>query len=301
MSSGGAGRGLWYGVAAYALWGVFPVYFKTIGFVPADQIIAHRIVWSFLLLAAVRLAAIGGRPTLVFTRAVAGLYTAAAILIAVNWFIYVWAVLHGFIVETSLGYFLTPLVQVLIGVLILGERLRPGQWGAIALAATGVAYLAVVYGDVPWIAIGLALSFGTYSLLKKKATLPAVTGLTLETAGLFVPAVLYLAVQERGGTGAFLRLDAAAMLLVAASGPITALPLALFAAAVHRVRLSALGMLQFFSPTIQFLLGVLLYKEPFSREQFIGFAFVWCAVIAFAAEGLFVRAQQRTAISGGEA
>lgn len=297
-SSGGQSRGVWYGVAAYALWGLFPVYFKLIGFVPADQIIAHRIVWSFLLLAgigALSFAWRGRRPPET-TRGNLALYSAAAVLIALNWFIYVWAVTHNFIVETSLGYFLTPLVQVLIGVMILGERLRAAQWGAIALAAGGVGYLAMVYGDVPWIAIGLAVSFGTYSLVKKKAPLGSVAGLTLETGVLFLPAVLFLAAKEIAGTGAFLRVDAPGMLLVAASGPITALPLVLFAAAVHRVRLSALGMLQFFSPTIQFLLGVLIYKEPFSRQQFVGFALVWCAVIVFATEGILVRAQQRAAV-----
>jgi chloramphenicol-sensitive protein RarD len=294
MSSGRSGRGLWYGVAAYALWGVFPVYFKTIGFVPADQIVAHRIIWSFVLLAALRAATIGGREPLALTPYVTATYSAAALLIAANWFLYVWGVTHGFIVETSLGYFITPLVQVLIGVTVLGERLRRFQWAAVGLAATGVGYLALVYGDVPWIALGLATSFGTYSLVKKRAPLGALAGLTLETGVLFLPAVLFLALTEQRGAGAFLGLGPAAMLLVAASGPITTLPLVLFAAAVRRMRLSALGILQFFSPTLQFLLGILVYREPFSRHQLVGFVFVWAAVAVFAAEGLIVRARQRT-------
>lgn len=286
--------GLWYGLAAYAVWGLFPIYWKLIEFVPADQIIAHRIIWSFLLLAAVRVAAIGGRQPLVFTRQVMGLYTAAALLIAVNWFIYVWAVLHGFIVETSLGYFITPLVNVLIGVVILGERLRSLQWVAIGLAAAGVGYLTFVYGNVPWIAIGLAVTFGTYGLVKKKAPLGSVLGLTLETGILFLPALAFLFVVELRGNGAFHQVDTSTKLLIAAAGPITTLPLVLFAAAVQRVPLSAIGILQFIAPTIQFVLGILVYKEPFSRQQLVGFALVWSAVIVFAAEGILVRAQQRT-------
>lgn len=291
--SGGQGRGLWYGFAAYAVWGLFPIYWKLIEFVPAEQIIAHRIIWSFLLLAAVRLAAIGGRPPLPLTRPVVSLYTAAALLIAVNWFIYVWAVLHGFIVETSLGYFITPLVNVLIGVVILGERLRTFQWLAIALAAAGVGYLALVYGDVPWIAIGLAVTFGTYGLVKKKAPLGPVPGLTLETGLLFVPALVFLLLIELRGGGSFHQVGLSTQLLIAAAGPITTLPLVLFAAAVQRVPLSAIGILQFIAPTIQFLLGILVYKEPFSRQQLVGFVLVWSAVIVFGAEGLLARSQQR--------
>ena len=289
-------RGLWYGLAAYSVWGLFPIYWKLIEFVPADQIIAHRIIWSFLLLAAVRIAAIGGRQPLALTRPVVSLYTAAALLIAVNWFIYVWAVLHGFIVETSLGYFITPLVNVLIGVVILGERLRTFQWLAIALAAAGVGYLALVYGDVPWIAIGLATTFGTYGLVKKKAPLGPVPGLTLETGLLFLPAVVFLLLIELRGGGSFPHVGMSTQLLIAAAGPITTLPLVLFAAAVQRVPLSAIGILQFIAPTIQFLLGILVYEERFTRQQLVGFALVWSAVIVFAADGVRARTQPRVAV-----
>ena len=198
-------QGLWYGLGAYSIWGLFPIYWKLIESVPAGQIIAHRIVWSFLLLACVRAAAVARRlprERLMGSRRIVGLYTVAAMLIAVNWFVYVWAVNHDFILETSLGYFITPLVNVLLGVVILRERLRTLQWVAIALAATGVGYLAIVYGDVPWIAIGLAITFGTYGLVKKKAPLRSVAGLTLETGLLFLPALAYLAVAETRGTGA---------------------------------------------------------------------------------------------------
>lgn len=289
------GRGLWYGLGAYAIWGLFPIYWRLIEFVPADQIIAHRIVWSFLLLALVRALPLGRREKMKLTRGVVGLYAAAALLIAVNWFIYVWAVVHHFIVETSLGYFITPLVNVLLGVVILRERLRPFQWVAIGLAATGVGYLAIVYGDVPWIAIGLAVSFGTYGLVKKKAPLGSVAGLTLETGLLFLPAVAFLIAVDMRGSGVFLELDAGTKALVVAAGPVTTLPLVLFAAAVQRIPLSAIGILQFIAPTIQFFLGVMVYKEPFSHQQLVGFALVWSAVIVFTAEGILTRTQHRGA------
>jgi chloramphenicol-sensitive protein RarD len=299
MSAGTRNHGIWYGVAAYALWGVFPIYFKQLGFVDAEQIIAHRIVWSFVLLALIAAPSFAGgrtREPFGITRRNVGLYGLAAMLIALNWFIYVWAVTHGFIVETSLGYFITPLVQVVIGVAVLGERLRSVQWAAVALAAAGVGYLAFVYGHVPWMAMGLAASFGTYSLVKKTAPLGSVAGLTLETGILFLPALVFLLFVERRGDGAFHQVDAATKLLIASAGPITALPLVLFAAAVQRMPLSAVGLLQFFSPTIQFLIGIVVYKEPFTRQQLVGFALVWCAVIVFATEGILVRAQQRTAV-----
>jgi chloramphenicol-sensitive protein RarD len=296
MSSGARDRGIWYGLAAYAIWGLFPLYWKLIQFVPATQIIAHRIIWSFLLLACVRAAAVARRlprERLMGSRRIVVLYTAAAMLIAVNWFLYVWAVNHGFILETSLGYFITPLVNVLLGVVILRERMRALQWVAIALAAAGVGYLSIVYGDVPWIAIGLAVSFGTYGLVKKKAPLRSVAGLTLETGLLFLPALVYLTLAESHSTGAFLHSGGSTKLLIAAAGPVTTLPLVLFAAAVQRIPLSTIGILQFIAPTIQFVLGVLVYEEPFSHQQLIGFAFVWAAVIVFAAEGILTRTQHR--------
>ena len=293
MSSSAQGRGLWYGLTAYTLWGLFPVYFKLIGFVPADQIIAHRILWSFLLL--VLIVAVGSqRRQMAVSWNVVRVYAAAATLIAVNWFIYVWAVAHNFILETSLGYFITPLVNVLMGVLILGERMRAFQWVAIAFAAAGVGYLTAVYGNVPWIAITLALTFGTYGLVKKKAPLGPVAGLTLETGLLLLPALAYLTFVEFRA-GSFLRLGPGSMLLVAVSGPITTLPLVLFAAAVQRIPLSTIGILQFIAPTVQFVLGVMVYEEPFSGQKFIGFALVWVAVLVFGTESIAANRRARTA------
>ena len=222
------------------------------------------------------------------TMAVSGaavvVYTVAALLIAVNWFTYVWAVNHDYVVETSLGYFITPLVNVLLGVAVLRESLRPAQWAAVGLAAAGVAYLTTVYGAVPWIALALAISFGTYGLVKKKAPMPPLPGLTLETGLLFVPAVAFLVSADMRGVGAFGHAGVLPTILMAGAGVVTTVPLLMFATAVRHVRLSVIGILQFIAPTIQFVLGVFVYREPFSRSQLVGFGLVWTALAVFAVE-----------------
>jgi chloramphenicol-sensitive protein RarD len=282
-------RGIWIGAGAYTIWGLFPLYWKQVEFVPAEQIIAHRIVWSFLVLLPV-LAWSAWRRTRVagefgVSTASIGVYTIAAVLIAVNWFTYVWAVNHDFVVETSLGYFITPLVNVLLGVVVLREALRAWQWAAVALAGAGVAYLTAVYGSVPWIALALAVSFGTYGLVKKKAPMPPLSGLTLETGLLFAPAVAFLVAVELRATGAFGHAGTTPTLLLAGAGVVTTVPLLMFATAVRHVPLSIIGLLQFIAPTIQFFLGVFVYREPFSRSQLIGFGLVWAALAVFAVEG----------------
>ena len=280
--------GFWYGVAAYGIWGIFPLYWKLVQHVPALQILCHRIVWSFAALAALTTFARGApAPSLWHVPArVIGVYAIAAVLIGINSFLYVYAVNAGFIVETSLGYFIAPLVNVLLGVVVLRERLRAGQWLAAALAAAGVAYLTRAYGSVPWIAAGLATSFGSYGLVKKKAPLDSLRGLTLETAVLVIPAAAYLTALQVDGRGAFLHTGLVSDLLLAGSGLVTISPLLLFASAVRRIPLSVVGLLQYIAPTIQFLLGVSLYDEPFSRTQLIGFAIVWIALIVFSVDGL---------------
>ena len=213
-------RGVWYGVAAYSLWGLFPIYWKLFRHVGSLQVLAHRIVWSFLALALVT-AAMHRRRTGSWrdvSASVTALYAIAALLIGVNWFFFVWAVNSGFVVETSLGYFITPFVNVLLGVVVFRERLRAPQWAAVALAAAGVLHLTRAYGSLPWIAIGLAISFGSYGLAKKKATLGPLEGLTLETAMLVVPAAVYLMVLHRSGAGVFMRTGAATDLLLAGGG-----------------------------------------------------------------------------------
>lgn len=286
-----AQSGLWYGLAAFGLWGLFPIYWKLFAAVPAPQLLAHRIAWSFVALAAM-LAAMrreGRRAIGSVSTKVVALYTLAALLIAVNWFLYIWAVNAGFVLETSLGYFITPLVNVTLGVMAFRERLRRAQWVAVGVATAGVLYLGRAYGSLPWIAIGLALSFGGYGLVKKKAPLSSLDGLTLETAILFLPAVAWLVTLHASGAGVFARGDLRTDLLLATSGVITIVPLLLFASAVQRVTLSTIGILQYIAPTIQLFLGVLVYGEAFTRSRQIGFAFVWVALIIFAADGIRAR------------
>jgi chloramphenicol-sensitive protein RarD len=293
-------RGVWYGVAAYTLWGLFPLYWTMLEAVPAEQIISHRIVWSFLVLIPVaavslhrdaqrraRQPPLPGVPllTVVNLWSVLPLYSAAAALIGLNWYLYIWGVNHGLVVGTSLGYFITPLVNVLLGVVILRESLRPLQWLAVAIATSGVLYLWWAYGTLPWIALALAGTFGTYGLVKKQAPMPPLYGLTVETGILFLPALAFLGILATGGTGAFGTAGTRTTLLLAGAGFVTTLPLLLFASAVQRVQLSVIGILQYISPTIQFLLGIFFYGEPFARHQMVGFGIVWMACAVFAAEG----------------
>jgi chloramphenicol-sensitive protein RarD len=222
-------------------------------------------------------------------------YALAAVLIGVNWLTYVWAVNAGFIVETSLGYFITPLISVLLGVVFLRERLRLWQWVPILLVLTGVLYLTLVYGSLPWIALTLACTFGLYGLVKKIAPLDSVGGLTLETGLLLVPALLYLLYAERAGQGAFLHLGTATDALLVGAGLVTTVPLIMFAAAAQRIPLSLVGILQYIAPTLQFLVGVLVYEEPFTSSQFIGFGIVWTALIIFGVEGTLAHRAQTAA------
>ena len=289
--------GFWSGVAAYTIWGLVPLYWKLLEHVPAIQVLGHRIVWSLavliILVAAMRRGgrrAQDGRATLGgVSRRVVGLYAIAAALIAANWFLYIYAVNAGFIVETSLGYYITPLVNVLFGVVVFHERMRPAQWVAIAIAAVGVVQLTFAYGALPWIAFGLAASFGSYGLAKKKAPLDPVEGLTLETAILAPVAILFLVMLHRSGDGAFLRTGVTSDALMIGGGLVTTVPLLLFAAAVRTVPLSVIGILQYIGPTLQFLLGVFVYHEPFSRTQLIGFSIVWTALAVYAGDSLRAR------------
>jgi len=275
--------GVWYGVAAYSLWGLLTLYWRLFPHVPAIQILAHRFVWSFVLLAAIIAASWQQRRAAVqATNArVIVLYAIAAVLIGANWFLYVYSVNHGFIVESSLGYFMTPLVNVLMGVVVFRERLRAMQWLAVAFAFSGVLWLTLAYGTLPWIGLALAASFGSYGLVKKKGTLPSLEGLTLETAVLVLPAVIYLLVLHRSGDGAFLHAGVGTDFLLVAGGLVTVVPLLLFATAVRRVPLSVIGILQYIAPTIQFLLGVYVFHEPFTRTQLTGFGLVWLGLVVF--------------------
>lgn len=281
-------KGTWHAVGAYALWGILPVYWKWLQHVPAPQLLGHRIFWSFVSLLGVLLLSRRWRAfrTAAFHPRVLRTYVVAAALIGVNWLLYIWAVNAGFIVETSLGYFINPLLSVAMGVVFFRERLRPWQWASIGLAAGGVLYLTFAYGDLPWIALTLATTFGCYGLVKKTAPLGSLYGLTLETGFWFLPAVAYLVFSESTGQGAFLHVDAISNLLLVGTGAITFVPLLLFASAAQSVPLSLVGILQYIAPTCQFLLGVLVYGEPFSLARLAGFGIVWVALALFAAEGV---------------
>ena len=273
---------------AFFLWGLFPLYFHALQAVPPLQILAHRMLWSLLFLLIV-LAIRRQWAWLAIVRQprVLASFVASAFLLSANWLVYIWSVNNGHVIEASLGYFITPLVNIMFGFVLLKERLRPGQWGAVGIAALGVAWLTWQTGAVPWIALALAASFGAYGLMRKTAALGALEGLTLETMVLFPLAAAYVAWLSWHGQNAFITTpsDSTRLLLVAA-GPLTAIPLLLFAAGARKIPLSVLGLLQYLAPTLQFLLGVWVFHEAFSRERLVGFAVIWAALILYAAEGL---------------
>jgi len=291
-----------YAASAYALWGVFPLYFKSLQEVPPLEILLHRMVWSLAFVALVLgwkrqwawLGEVLRKPKVVLG------FTASALLLAGNWFIYIWAVNNGNVVEASLGYFINPLFNVLLGSLLLHERLRRVQWCAVALAACGVAWLTWQAGHLPWIALMLAATFGLYGLLRKTASLGALEGLALETLVLFPAAFGYLVFLGLQGHNSFAAASTSTQLLLAAAGPITAVPLLLFASGARRIPLSLLGLLQYIGPTIQLLLGVWLYHEPFGGARLAGFALIWGALAVYSLEGLW-QAWSRKAAAGVEA
>ncbi|MBN2971330.1 EamA family transporter RarD [Roseomonas aeriglobus] len=278
------GKGLWLAVAAYILWGGLPLFFKLLHAVPPLQILAHRVVWSLglLLLAIVVLrrgkairAAARGR-TLV-------LLGCSAVLIAINWLTYIWSVSHAHVIEASLGYFINPLVNVALGVALLGERVGRMQWAAIAIAALGVLVMAVAGGGSVWISLVLAFSFGFYGYVRKIAAIDPLGGLTVETLLLVAPALAVLGMAQAHGTAAFghdLRLD----LMLIAAGAITAAPLLLYAAAAKRLKYTTLGLLQYIAPTLQLLQAILLFGEPLRAYHIAAFGLIWagCALYALA-------------------
>ncbi|MFC5460127.1 EamA family transporter RarD [Massilia niabensis] len=283
--------GIFSAALAFLCWGLFPIYFHAVKEVPAMQILAHRMLWSLAFLLIVlalrrQWSWLGQvRQPRIFWN-----FVASAVLLSANWLVYIWAVNNGHVIEASLGYFINPLVNIMFGYLLLKERLRRVQWTAIALAAMGVAWLTWQSGSVPWIALFLAASFGAYGLLRKTAALGALEGLSFETMLLFPVAAGYVAWLTLHGDNAFLNTASeSTRWLLVASGPITAIPLLLFASGARQIPLSILGLLQYLAPTIQFLLGVWLFKEAFSADRLVGFAMIWAALALYACEGLFQR------------
>jgi len=288
-------KGILAGIGAYTLWGLFPIYWKLLEGVPAGEILAHRMVWSLAFVAILLTLQkdwgwLGGT---IHNRKTVLVYTLAAILLSFNWFTYIWAVNAGFVVEASLGYFINPLINFLLGVIFLREKLRGGQVAAVVLAGLGVVYLTVNYGSLPWISLVLALTFGTYGLIKKTARLESMHGFSLETMVLFLPALGYLLLRQTAGEGAFLNQGTGTTLLLILAGPVTSIPLLLFGFSARRVPLSMLGFIQYIAPTLQFLLGVFVYKEPFPPERLVGFSIIWAALLIYTLEGVFHTRRQK--------
>lgn len=281
-------KGMAYALGAYVAWGFLPVFWKALHDLPALEILAHRVVWGLAVAIALTSYRIGWRwlGTLVRSKRTLLTFIASAALLSLNWFIYIWAVNAGHIIETSLGYFINPLVNVLLGMLFLRERLRGGQIMAIAVALLGVLYLTFLYGALPWIALALACSFAGYALLRKTAVLGSLEGFTLETLLLFLPALAYLVYRDLLGSGAFGHTGTATSLLLACAGLVTAGPLLLFAAGARRLTMTTLGILQYIAPSIQLMLGVLVYGESLSATRLVGFCLIWLALAIYTLEGI---------------
>jgi chloramphenicol-sensitive protein RarD len=279
--------GVVFASLAFVCWGLFPLYFRIVTSVPPGEVLAHRILWCLLFLGVV----LGWRrqwawlSQVLRTPRVLGAFAASALLIAANWLTYIWSIGNGHVVDASLGYFITPLVNVLLGTTLLHERPRRMQWAALALAALGVAWLTVQAGHPPWIALVLAVSFGGYGLLRKVAALGALEGLTLETLLLAPLALAALAFEWQRGTGSFPAPDGATNLWLIGLGPLTAVPLLLFAAGARRLSMTTLGLLQYIGPTIQFALALWVFHEPFAGSRLLGFGCIWLALAVYSTDG----------------
>ncbi len=284
MTASETRSGLAFGVGAYVFWGVVAIYFRFVRSVAPLEILAHRIVWSVVVL--VLIVAISRRWALLrgairVPRSV-GLLFISSILIAVNWLVFIYAVTTDHLVDASLGYFLNPLVNVLLGFLVLHEKLRRIEWVSVGIAAVGVTWLIAGAGVFPWISLVLAITFALYGLTRKVAGVTSIEALTIETAILLPIAGAYLAHRAADGTLAFTNHSTGLDLLLIAAGPLTAIPLLLFASAVRRLRLATVGLLQYISPTIQFVLAVAIFHEPFGKERLIAFAIIWTAIAIYA-------------------
>ena len=301
MMGGQLTRGMVAASLSYTIWGILPIYWKALDHVPAYEILGHRMAWSlpFVILFLI----ISGQRSKIHqsqSRKILTISAASAALLAVNWLIYIWAVNAGHIVETSLGYYINPLVTVAFGVIFLNERLRTGQIAALVLAGCGVIYLTLVYGSFPWIALSLAITFAIYGLFHKKIRIGPMNSLYLETLVFFLPAVALILFLGRDGSSGFLHGDGATMVLLAGTGLITTIPLLLFGYAAQKIPLFLLGILQYTAPTLNLLIGVFIYGEEFPFSRMIGFLLVWSALAIFLAEGIVQRARQQGNLAIGD-
>lgn len=287
--------GILYALLAYVIWGLLPLYIKSLPGIAPVEILLHRMVWSLVFLGLI----LAWRRQWTWLgqvfrdRRLLLSFAASAALLCGNWFLYIWAVSANRVVDASLGYFINPLFSVLLGVVFLHERLRPAQWLSIAVAAAGVAWLTVAAGQLPWIALGLAASFGGYGLLRKTGALGALEGLSLETLLLFPLAAAALAWLFATGQDSFTHAAPGTQWLLLLAGPVTAVPLLFFAAGARRIPLSMLGLLQYTGPTLQLLLGVWLWNEPFPAQKQAGYALIWLSLALYAAEGLWMSRRQK--------
>jgi len=290
--------GIIYALIAYGIWGVLPLYLKALHGVPPVQVVAHRIVWAALLLVVVVtvtrkrdfIAQLRQRPRIIWT------FMASSLALSVNWLVYIWAVGQGRVVDASLGYFINPLFSVVLAVVVLKERLRPAQWAAVALAFAGVLWLALLVGQLPWIGLTLAASFGLYGLLRKTASIDALGGLTLETLLLLPVAALYLLSLSAQGHGAWSMANVSLRSLLVAAGPITALPLLCFAAGARRIPLSLVGILQYLGPTLQLALGVFVFHERLPTAKLAGFALIWLGLVLYALESALFSTRPKASV-----
>jgi chloramphenicol-sensitive protein RarD len=279
-------NGIALGAAAYLMWGLFPLYWPLLKPIGAFEILAHRVLWSLLVVVALLIAMRKLAWFRTVPREKLAWLTLASALIAINWVLYIWAVNSGHVVETSLGYFINPLVSVLLGVLVLKEKLRRAQWLVLGGALVGVLVLAFDAGRPPWIALGLAPTFGLYGLVKKRTGVGSVESLSFETTALVPFALGYLVWLELSGAGSFGHVAALQEALLVGAGVMTAVPLICFGAAANRIPLSMLGLLQYFAPSLQFMCGVFVFHEEMTAGRWLGFAFIWSSLAVFVAEGL---------------
>jgi chloramphenicol-sensitive protein RarD len=275
-------RGIIFALSAYVFWGVHPVYWKLLQRVPSGEIVAHRIVWSFIFFIVIVALRKEGEGLIkkIRTNRNKALFFIPAFLIGSNWVVYIWAVNAGYIIEASLGYFISPLISVLLGVVFLKERLRILHWLAVLVAGVGVIVMTFFYGHFPWISLYLAGTWATYGLFRKKSPLNPVEGLTLETAVLSIPAVTYLLYLVMAGTGSFV-IDPSASLLLIGGGIISGLPLIIFIAGARLIPLSLIGILQYIYPTLIFIIGYFVYHEPLTEGKILGFVFIWIAIVLY--------------------
>ncbi|MEU4078648.1 EamA family transporter RarD [Streptomyces venezuelae] len=295
--------GLLYGIGAYGMWGLVPLFWPLLKPAGSVEILAHRMVWSLVFVGIALLAVRrwGWVRELVRSPRKLGMITVAAAVITVNWGLYIWSVNTGHVVEASLGYFINPLVTIALGVLVLQERLRPAQWAAVGIGFAAVLVLAIGYGQPPWISLTLAFSFALYGLVKKKVNIGGLESLAAETAVQFLPALAYLVWLGGQGTLAFGSHGAGHTALLTATGIVTAVPLVCFGAAAIRVPLSTLGLLQYLAPTFQFLLGVLYFHEEMPPERWAGFSLVWLALTILTWDALRTARRSRAAMETAKA